>query len=61
MSVLGNAFDQLHDLSDLYPFKAYLLRDAPPVSHSTTVRSATLYLCVLYLSENKKRLVPLIA
>jgi acyl-CoA hydrolase len=31
------------------------------VQHSTTVRFATMYLCVLYLSENKQRLVPLTA
>jgi len=32
------------------------------IEYSTTLRSAnTVYLCVLYLSENKQRLVPLTA
>jgi len=35
--------------------KAYWLRDVPT---GLTFALPTLYLCVLYLSENKQRLVP---
>ena len=41
------------------PFTAYWLRDALTIEHSTIVRSAHTVLCVLYLSENKQRLVTL--
>jgi len=41
-----------------YPYKAYWLRDA---AKSQLYALPTLYLCVLYLSENKQRLVPLTA
>jgi hypothetical protein len=47
---------QLH-----YPVNAYWLRDAPTGLTVKNLHSATLYLCVLYLSENKQRLVPLTA
>ena len=40
--------------------KAYWLRAAPPVYIQQLYALPTLYLCVLYLSENKQRLVPLI-
>ena len=36
----------------------YRLRDAPPVNIQQLYALPTLYLCVLYLSENKQRLVP---
>jgi hypothetical protein len=43
-------------------FKAYWLRDAPTCSNIQQLYALpTLYLCVLYLSENKQRLVPLTA
>ena len=42
-------------------FKAYRLRDAPPFNIQQLYALPTLYLCVLYLSENKQRLVPLTA
>jgi len=42
--------------------KAYRLPDAPPVFNIQQLYALpTLYLCVLYLSENKQRLVPLTA
>ena len=35
-----------------YPYRAYWLRGAPPVWHSTTVRSAhTLFMCFVLISE----------
>jgi len=35
-----------------YPLKPYLLLDAPPVSHSTTVRSAhTVFMCFVFIWE----------
>jgi len=46
---------------NIYHFKAYWLRDAPPVNIQQLYVLPTLYLCVLYLSENKQRLVPLTA
>ena len=43
-------------------FKAYRLRDAPTDFNIQQLYALpTLYLCVLYLSENKQRLVPLTA
>ena len=45
----------------LKPFKAYWLRDPPPVKIQQLYALPTLYLCVLCLSENKQRLVPLTA
>ena len=36
------------------PFKAYCSRDAPPVPHSTTVRSAhTVFMCFVFIWENR--------
>ena len=44
------------------PFKAYWLREAPAdLTFQQLYVLPTLYLCVLYLSENKQRLVPLTA
>jgi len=42
------------------PSKAYWLRDAPKDFNIQQLYALpTLYLCVLYLSQNKQRLVPL--
>jgi len=41
--------------------KAYWLRDAQQFNIQQLYALPTLYLCVLYLSENKQRLVPLTA
>jgi hypothetical protein len=44
------------------PFKAYWSRDAPKGSTFRQLYALpALYLCVLYLSDNKQRLVPLTA
>jgi len=47
-------------MHNIPPSKSYRLRDAP-TNIQQLYALPTLYLCVLYLSENKQRLVPLTA
>ena len=51
-----------NNICTLFTFEAYWLRDAPiALTIQQLYALPTLYLCVLYLSQNKQRLVPLTA
>ena len=58
--ILTIAFDPI--LTKNWPFKAYWLRGCTnSLTFNNCTLCPTLYLCVLYLSENKQWLVPLTA
>jgi len=52
----------LNNICTVFTFEVYWLRDAPVVlTFQQPYALPTLYLCVLYLSQNKQGLVPLTA